>query len=197
MLPGKGQGDQIRARAAPAPADGPRPDLNDANTRATGPWPSPGTCAAAGIARGDPACRAARTVHSCQPCTGRESDSRGPAPHHARCRSYRTGKRRLSLGSRPKEWTACAGGKAKSSGPFPAVATCHGCGCRGPEQRLNITPRLHPKIGKAGTDHHPVPGPPHVRSDHMHSAAQVGCLTLLRSRRCASNDHDVNGLRSG
>ena len=72
--------------------------MDDANTRATRPRPSPGTCAAAGIACGDPACQTARTVHSCQPCTGRESDSPGPTSPHARCRSYRTGKRRLSLG---------------------------------------------------------------------------------------------------
>jgi len=31
----------------------------------------------------------------------------------------------------------------------------------------------------------------------MQPAAQVGRLTLLRSRRYANNDHHVNGLRSG
>ena len=161
--------------------------MDDANARATGPRPSPGTCAAAGIARGDPACQTARTVRSCQPCTGRESDSPGPAPHHARCRSYRTGKRRLSLGSRPKEWTACAGGQEKNSGPFPqSRLVAHAAAGSG--QHLNITPRLRPKIGEATHDHHPAQGDAARSNDHMHSAAQVGCLTLLRSRRCASND---------
>jgi hypothetical protein len=119
LLPGKGQGDQIRARAAPAPADGPRPDVNEANTRARGPGLSPRSCATVGSARGDPACHAAQTVCSLQLCAGRESDSPGSTPPHARCRSYGTGRRRLSLGSRPKEWTACAGGRTEKLRPFP------------------------------------------------------------------------------
>jgi hypothetical protein len=149
--------------------------MDDANARATGPRPSPGTCAAAAIARGDPACQAARTVHSCQPCTGRESDSPGPTSPHARCRSYRTGKRRLSLWAPArKNGPRAQAVRPKNSGPSPAVAICRGCGCRGPEQHLNITPRLRPKIGK------PTPistlrrGTPHIRHALPTRARRLG-----------------------
>lgn len=74
---------------------------------------------------------------------------------------------------------------------FPAVATCRACGCRGPEQHLNITPRLRPKIGEAGTDHHPAQGDA-ARSKRSHAlgcpgrlldAAQVPPLRQQRPRR--------------
>ena len=43
-----------------------------------------------------------------------------PPPPHARCRGNGRGERRPSLvGSRPEEWTECAGGRTKTPGPFP------------------------------------------------------------------------------
>jgi hypothetical protein len=138
LPPGRGQGVQIRARVAPAPAGGPRPDVDDANARARGPAPGPRPCASAGSARGDRACHAARTVRSWQPCAGRESDSPGSTPPHARCRSYGTGKRRLSLGSRPRKWPACAGSKKTPDLLHSRDASL--CSCQGPEQHPNSTP---------------------------------------------------------
>jgi hypothetical protein len=120
LVPGKGQGDQLRTPTARALADRPRPGKDDANIRARAPGPGPGSCASAGSASGDPASPGASTVCSWQPCAGRESDSHGSIPPRAHCRSCCTGKRRLSLGFPPlKEWTACPRGQAKKkSGPF-------------------------------------------------------------------------------
>ena len=177
--PGRGQADRIRARAAPAPADGPTPGVDDASSRATGPAPSPRPCASAGSARGDRACHAARTVRSWPPRAGRESDSPGSTPPHARCHSYGTGRRRLSLGSRPRKWPACAGNEKLRT--FSTAATCRCCSCcQGPEQHPNSTPRRSRSQGKPTQIINLRRRTSHVRSDHMPPAAQAGYLTLLR-----------------
>ncbi len=113
--------------------------------------------ASAGNARGDQACHAARTVRSWQPCAGRESDSPGPTPPHARCRSSGTGSRRRSLGSRRKNGPRARRRSNNKLRALSTVATCRCCSCRGPEQHLDITPRPCPKIGEADTDHQPLP----------------------------------------
>jgi hypothetical protein len=94
---------EYRARQArrTKQTDGHGTDVDDGNTRARGPAPSPRSSASAEGARGDRTCHAARTARSWRPRAGRESGSPGSTRPHARCRSYGTGRRRLSLGSRP------------------------------------------------------------------------------------------------
>jgi hypothetical protein len=128
----QGTGRSDAGAGGPAPAGGPTPDVDDANTRATGPASSPRPSASAGSACGDRVRHAARPVRSWPPRAGRESDSPGSTPPHARCHSYGTGRRRLSLGSRPRKWPASAGNEKLRT--FSTAATCRRCSCQGPEQ---------------------------------------------------------------
>jgi hypothetical protein len=175
LPPGREQADRIRARAAPASAGGPTPDVDDADIRATGPAPGPRPCASARSAREDRACHAARTARSWPPRAGRGSDSPGSTPPHARCHSYGTGRRRLSLGSRPRKWPACAGNEKLRT--FSTATTCRCCSCQGPEQHPNTTPAPRPKTGQAVTTW-PAPG---SRSGHPADRLTVGVRLLRRA----------------
>jgi hypothetical protein len=129
--------------------------------------------------RGDRGCHGARAVRSWQSRAGRESGSPGSTPPRARCGNYGISRRCPSLGSRPKQWPAC-GRSGKKLRPS-TVATCRCCGCRGPEQHLDITPRPRPKIGEADADHQPVQRTPHGRRAHI-GMARSTCPGMTRPR---------------
>jgi hypothetical protein len=168
LLPGRRASDQIQRQAAPAAAEGPGPEVDDANARAIWPGPGPVSCASAESARGDPARRAGRTVRSWRRRACRGSGSRGLTPPHARCRSYGTGKRRLSSGSPPRNNgpRVQAVGQKRTPGHLPQPRCNRCCSCRGPEQYPDITPRPLPRLGHADTDHRPGPDPTNAVTGH-------------------------------
>jgi hypothetical protein len=85
------------------------------------------------------------------------------------------------LGSRPNEWPARAQAVThKNSGPFHSRDMSRAVVCRGPEQHLDSTPLA--AFEDRGSRHRSVQpcSDAAVRSDHIRSAASVGCCAWRR-----------------